>query len=169
MDTPPPLRPERESERYTVAIKVDCSTKEMFVSNHVMNISRGGLFIASDQPLPISSEVRLSLELRHPQGIVPRDHWVGDQVPGSLARARRVSRALPRRAVVTAAKRELTRPTPGGTSGHRGRFSSRRRSRHADTRLRILLPYKSLICLLCWLSYNIVLFMVVMTRLRAAQ
>ena len=63
MDTPPPVRPDRVSTRYNVAIKVDLSTKDMFLSNHVMNISRGGLFIASEHPLPIASEVQLKLTL----------------------------------------------------------------------------------------------------------
>jgi uncharacterized protein (TIGR02266 family) len=63
MDTPQPAYPKRQDRRFTVAIKVDCSTRDMFVSNHVMNISRGGLFIASDQPLPMASEVLLRLTL----------------------------------------------------------------------------------------------------------
>jgi uncharacterized protein (TIGR02266 family) len=63
MDTPSPARSERQDRRYTVDIRVDCSTRDMFVSNCVMNISRGGLFIASEQPLPIASEVLLRLTL----------------------------------------------------------------------------------------------------------
>ncbi len=63
MDEPADPRCERASMRFSVDIKVDCATKDMFVSNRVMNISRGGLFIASDQPLPISSPVSLTLSL----------------------------------------------------------------------------------------------------------
>ncbi len=63
MDTAVDVRSERASERFSVDIKVDCATRDMFVSNRVMNISRGGLFIASDQPLPISSQVQLKLSL----------------------------------------------------------------------------------------------------------
>jgi type IV pilus assembly protein PilZ len=53
----------REHPRYEVSIPVDCSTRDAFVSNHVCNISRGGLFIRSDTPLPINSEVSLVLRL----------------------------------------------------------------------------------------------------------
>jgi|WetSurMetagenome_2_1015567.scaffolds.fasta_scaffold319504_2 type IV pilus assembly protein PilZ len=63
MDTPSEAAPERTSERFAVDIQVDCATRDMFVSNRVMNISRGGLFIASEQPLPISTQVRLKLSL----------------------------------------------------------------------------------------------------------
>jgi uncharacterized protein (TIGR02266 family) len=63
MDTPSDVQPERGSERFSVDITVDYATKDMFISNRVMNISRGGLFIACEQPLPISSQVRLKLSL----------------------------------------------------------------------------------------------------------
>jgi len=53
----------REHVRYEVSIPVDCSTRHMFVSNHVCNISRGGLFIRSDTPLPLNTEVSLVLRL----------------------------------------------------------------------------------------------------------
>jgi len=63
MDTPAEVPPERVNERFSVDIRVDCATRDMFVSNRVTNISRGGLFIASDRPLPISSQVKLKLSL----------------------------------------------------------------------------------------------------------
>jgi type IV pilus assembly protein PilZ len=53
----------REHPRYEVSIPVDCSTRHLFVSNHVCNISRGGLFIRSDSPLPLNAEVSLVLRL----------------------------------------------------------------------------------------------------------
>jgi type IV pilus assembly protein PilZ len=53
----------RADERYQVSIPVDCSTLHMFISNHVNNISRGGLFLASDTPLPLNAEVSLVLRL----------------------------------------------------------------------------------------------------------
>jgi len=53
----------REYPRYEVSIPVDCSTRDVFVSNHVCNISKGGLFIRSDHPLPLNSEVSLVLRL----------------------------------------------------------------------------------------------------------
>jgi uncharacterized protein (TIGR02266 family) len=56
-------KPEREHARYVVDLTVDCSTRDAFVSNRVTNLSRGGLFISSDQPLPIATEVDLTLRL----------------------------------------------------------------------------------------------------------
>jgi type IV pilus assembly protein PilZ len=53
----------REHPRYEVSIPVDCSTRHVFVSNHVCNISRGGLFIRSDSPLPLNADVSLVLHL----------------------------------------------------------------------------------------------------------
>jgi type IV pilus assembly protein PilZ len=53
----------REHLRYEVSIPVDCSTRHFFVSNHVCNISKGGLFIRSDTPLPLDAEVSLVLRL----------------------------------------------------------------------------------------------------------
>jgi uncharacterized protein (TIGR02266 family) len=49
----------RKDHRYDIEIKVDYSTREMFQSNYVTNISRGGVFIRAENPLPIHSEVSL--------------------------------------------------------------------------------------------------------------
>jgi uncharacterized protein (TIGR02266 family) len=63
-DSPTPQAEQtREHPRYEVSIPVDCSTRDAFVSNHVCNISRGGLFIRSETPLPLHSEVSLVLRL----------------------------------------------------------------------------------------------------------
>jgi uncharacterized protein (TIGR02266 family) len=51
----------RKHARYKVTIPVDCSTRDMFFSNHVCNISKGGLFIRSESPLPLNAEVILVL------------------------------------------------------------------------------------------------------------
>ena len=53
----------REHLRYEVTIPVDCSTRDMFISNYVCNISQGGLFMRSDSPLPLNAEVSLVLRL----------------------------------------------------------------------------------------------------------
>ena len=53
----------RVDPRYRVDIQVDCETRDMFVSNHVTNISRGGLFIRSERPLPIQSEIAMTFIL----------------------------------------------------------------------------------------------------------
>jgi len=54
---------EREHPRYEVSIPVDCSTRDVFLSNHVCNISKGGLFLRSETPLPLDTEVSLVLRL----------------------------------------------------------------------------------------------------------
>lgn len=53
----------REHARYAVDLTVDCSTRDAFVSNHVTNLSRGGLFIQSEHPFPVRAEVDLTLTL----------------------------------------------------------------------------------------------------------
>ncbi len=62
---PPPARSldTRQHPRYEVSFPVDCSTRQFFFSNHVRNISRGGLFLRSDRPLPVNEEVSLVLHL----------------------------------------------------------------------------------------------------------
>lgn len=58
-DFAPPPRP----GRYRVDIPVDCTTRDAFFSNRVMNLSRGGLFLRSDSPLPLQAEVDLEFTL----------------------------------------------------------------------------------------------------------
>ena len=66
----------RKHPRYKVAIPVDCSTRDLFVSNHVCNIGKGGLFIRSDTPLPLNAEVSLVLYLPAPGHRAPVE-WSG--------------------------------------------------------------------------------------------
>jgi uncharacterized protein (TIGR02266 family) len=49
--------------RHEVTITVDYASKDVFLAGRVTNISRGGLFIASDTPLPIDAEVAITLTL----------------------------------------------------------------------------------------------------------
>jgi type IV pilus assembly protein PilZ len=56
----------RQHIRYPVSLRVDYSTRDAFVANHVSNLSKGGLFIASDAPLPVDSELELVLTLAEP-------------------------------------------------------------------------------------------------------
>jgi type IV pilus assembly protein PilZ len=51
------------ARRFDVDIEVNCRTSDLFLANHVTNISRGGMFIRSDHPLPINSEVHLRFRL----------------------------------------------------------------------------------------------------------
>jgi type IV pilus assembly protein PilZ len=65
MVEPPTVRPveNRRHSRYQVSIPADCSTPHLFFSNHVCNISKGGLFIQSNSPLPLNEQVSLVLHL----------------------------------------------------------------------------------------------------------
>ena len=56
------LKPSRPA-RYQLDIPVNCSTTGFFVSNRATNISRGGLFIESADPLPLNAEVDLAFKL----------------------------------------------------------------------------------------------------------
>jgi uncharacterized protein (TIGR02266 family) len=49
--------------RYELDIPVNCSTSGFFVQNRVTNISRGGLFIQSADPLPLDAEIDLAFTL----------------------------------------------------------------------------------------------------------
>ena len=54
----------RQHERYPVDLRVDYSTRDAFLANRVSNLSKGGLFIATDKPLPVQSELDLVLTLK---------------------------------------------------------------------------------------------------------
>jgi uncharacterized protein (TIGR02266 family) len=77
--------PEREHERYEVEIRVDWVSGQMFVSDHVTNIGKGGLFIQSDKPLP-NGEVEMVLWLpgKSPVHATGRVVWNADpsRAPG---------------------------------------------------------------------------------------
>ena len=60
----------RGDPRYHVHIKVDYKTKDMFLSNYVTNISKGGVFIETKEPFPVSSEIDLVLELPEAQSTI---------------------------------------------------------------------------------------------------
>lgn len=76
----------RAHPRYEVSLPVDCSTRDVFVSSHFCNISRGGMFIRSDTPLPIDAEVAVVLRLPDPGGSIRargRVVWNYDMVKGT--------------------------------------------------------------------------------------
>jgi len=60
----------RKHPRYKVDISVDCSTRDLFLSTHVCNIGKGGLFIRSGNPLPLNDEVSLILYLPATKGYI---------------------------------------------------------------------------------------------------
>jgi len=61
--TQPSGRDRRKDPRYDVKIKVDYSTKGIFVSNYVTNLSKGGVFIETATPLPLQSQIHFTFML----------------------------------------------------------------------------------------------------------
>lgn len=59
-------REQREHPRYRVDLRVDCSTRDAFLSSHVTNLSRGGVFIEGAEGVPVGTEVELVLALPPP-------------------------------------------------------------------------------------------------------
>ena len=77
----------REHARYSVDVRVDCSTRDVFLSSQVTNLSRGGLFIEGTNGLPVGTEVDLVLELPAPAERIRargRVVWTFDMRKGSL-------------------------------------------------------------------------------------
>ena len=75
--------PHREYPRFEVEIWVDFSTLDVEMSTQVLNVSRGGVFMKSDQPLPLDQEVELVLRLPdgrpvHATGRVVWNHDLAD-------------------------------------------------------------------------------------------
>lgn len=76
----------RHDPRFDVQITVDWSTRDMFLSNHVTNLSKGGLFIETPTPLPLNSEVFLRLTLPDVDAVVEtkgRVIWTFDVKKGT--------------------------------------------------------------------------------------
>ncbi|MBI3597109.1 MAG: TIGR02266 family protein [Nitrospirae bacterium] len=61
--TQPSGRNRRKDTRFDVKIKVDYSTKDIFVSNYVTNLSKGGVFIETKTSLPVQSEIHCTFIL----------------------------------------------------------------------------------------------------------
>lgn len=53
----------RACERYPVLLQVRFRTSNEFVQEHAVNLSRGGIFIRSDDPPPVDSVVEVELQL----------------------------------------------------------------------------------------------------------
>jgi type IV pilus assembly protein PilZ len=80
----------REDERYPVNLPVNCSSHEVDAASHVANLSRGGLFIASEKPLPSDSLLELTLTLPDPPSEIRalgRVVWTCDIRTGTCLRA----------------------------------------------------------------------------------
>lgn len=53
----------REDSRYQVNIDVDSESLKMFHAYYVSNISKGGVFIETNDPLPIQAAIKMTLRL----------------------------------------------------------------------------------------------------------
>ncbi len=53
----------RKYPRYSISIKVTFKSKEQFMEEYAKDISKGGLFVATDKPLPLESKIELILSL----------------------------------------------------------------------------------------------------------
>lgn len=83
---PEPEEPQSRPGRFRVGLAVSCETRDAFLSGRVTNISRGGLFIRSDHPLPLQSEVDLEFTLPgtgHAIRTTGRVIWNYDMAKGS--------------------------------------------------------------------------------------
>ena len=56
---PPPVEDKRESERLGVDWTVDCETEDTFLFAAITNVSQMGIFVRTDDPLPVGTVVSL--------------------------------------------------------------------------------------------------------------
>jgi uncharacterized protein (TIGR02266 family) len=82
--------PQRQHPRFEVEIWVDFTTLDLEMSARVMNLSRGGVFLKADRPLPLDSKVALVLKLPdgrpvHATGRVVWNHDLGKDPAGGAS------------------------------------------------------------------------------------
>ncbi len=58
----------RKYPRYSTAIKVTFKSQEQFVQEYTKDISKGGIFIATEKPLPVNSRVELIISIPNLSG-----------------------------------------------------------------------------------------------------
>ena len=76
----------RQDPRFDVHIRVNYAARDMFLSNYVTNLSKGGLFIQTENPLPIQSEILLTLTLPETDTVIQtkgRVAWTYDIKKGT--------------------------------------------------------------------------------------
>jgi len=77
----PSQRDRRRSKREDLKIPVDYSAVDAFFSEFTTNINEGGMFIATETPSPLGSEVAIEFrlpELDHPVNVSGRVAWISD-------------------------------------------------------------------------------------------
>lgn len=60
----PPPDERRAAERYQVTWAVDCETHDTFLYASISNISAMGIFVRTDEPLPVGTELSLNFTPR---------------------------------------------------------------------------------------------------------
>ncbi len=71
--------------RYAVSWIAECSTREASLVGHTTDLSRGGVFVATAVPLPVSSELEIVLMPPYPQDRIRvrgRVIWNSDALEG---------------------------------------------------------------------------------------
>jgi len=53
----------RRSERAPVVVRIEYSTVDSFFSDFTRNINEGGIFVETDEPIPLDEKVDLTLRL----------------------------------------------------------------------------------------------------------
>ncbi len=76
-----PTKDRRRSSREDLRIPVDYSAVDAFFSEFTTNVNEGGMFIATETPSPLGTEVRLEFRLpglERPVNVAGRVAWVSD-------------------------------------------------------------------------------------------
>jgi uncharacterized protein (TIGR02266 family) len=76
-----PTKERRRSSREDLRIPVDYSAVDAFFSEFTTNVNEGGMFIATETPSPLGTEVRLEFRLPgldRPVNVSGRVAWVSD-------------------------------------------------------------------------------------------
>jgi uncharacterized protein (TIGR02266 family) len=76
----------RHSERHDLKIRVDYSAVDSFFSEFTSNINEGGMFVETETPAALDSQVQLQCrlpELERPVRLTGRVAWISDGKAGS--------------------------------------------------------------------------------------
>src|SRR5262245_51619723 len=81
----------RRTERAPVVVRIEYSTVDALFSDFTRNINEGGIFVETDEPIPLDEKVDLKLRLPgsdefvHVSGRVVRVERTTESTPGGIA------------------------------------------------------------------------------------
>jgi uncharacterized protein (TIGR02266 family) len=81
----------RRAERAPVVVRIEYSTVDALFSDFTRNINEGGIFVETDEPIPLDEKVDLKLRLPgsdefvHVSGRVVRVERTTESAPGGIA------------------------------------------------------------------------------------